>query len=173
MSTERRFKYGLRVWSRQGSKLILPQSIVHGVDHLIIYLQDIFDLTNSSKFEEGVFQTYLNIGRSIRERLTECEETKSLSEKLDAELNYFNVSWQLSTGLSMELLWRLFKPSLAKNLEQLESRVGVKQFADRFDAIKWMTGASIRDLDLLRWSIIDLHDTIGSGEIETNEKTKV
>lgn len=143
------------------------------VGHVISYLWDIFDLANSSDFEDGVFQTYLNIGRSIKERFTQYNEIKSLAKMLDSELNEFNVSWQLSTGLSMEVLWHLFKPPLAKNLRQLESQTGAKNLANRFDAIKWSTGASIRDLDLLCWSIINLHDTIISADLEDNERTKV
>lgn len=143
------------------------------VGHVISYLWDIFDLTNSSEFEDGVFQTYLSIGRCIHERFTQCNEINSLAKMLDSELNEFNVSWQLSTGLSMEILWHLFKPPLAKNLRQLESQTGAKYLANRFDAIKWSTGASVRDLDLLSWSIINLHDTLNVADLEDNERTKV
>lgn len=143
------------------------------VSHVISYLQDIFDLTNSPEFDEGIFQTYLSIGRCISERASACNEVKSLAEKLDSELSEFDLSWQLSTGLSMEVLWRLFKPPLAQNLRQLESRAGAKQLANRLDAIKWMTGASIRDLERLRWSIINFHDTICSAEREVDERFEV
>lgn len=73
----------------------------------------------------------------------------------------------------MEVLWRLFKPPLAKNLKQLESQVGAKQLASRFDAIKWTTRASVQDLERLRWSLVNLHDTINSPDIEVNERLKV
>jgi midasin len=146
---------------------------VHFVGHLNCYIRDMFDLTDSLDFDEGVFQTYLTIGRSITDHVVEFSAIRSLSEKLNSELSAFNASWQLCTGLSMEILWQLFKPPLAKNLEQLESRARAKELANRFDAIKWMTGATIRDLDLLRWSIINLHDTIDSSEVEVGERLNV
>ena len=147
--------------------------MVHYVGHVVSYLQDIFDLANSLEFDESVFQTYLSIGRCITAQASLCDDIRPLAEKLDSELSEFNLSWQLSTGLSMEVLWRLFKPPLAKNITQLESRVLVKELANRFDAIKWTTCPSIRDLERLRWSIINLHDTIHSPDRGVNEKLKV
>lgn len=146
---------------------------MHFVGYVSPYLRDIFDLTNSPEFDDGAFQTYLTIGRSITKRVVDNSAIRSISENLNSELNAFKDSWQLHTGLSMGLLWRLFKPSLAKNLGQLESRAEAKELAHRFDTIKWMTGATIRDLDLLRSSIINLHDTIDSAEDEVGERFKV
>lgn len=146
---------------------------MHYVGHVVSYLQDMFELTNSPDFDEGVFQTYLSIGRCITAQASVCDEIKPLVEKLDSELSGFDLSWQLSTGLSMETLWRLFRPPLAKNLAQLESRIEAKQLANRFDAIKWTTCVSIRNLERLRSSIIHLHDTIDSVDSEVNERLKV
>ncbi len=115
----------------------------------------------------------MTIGRFITQRAAECNGLKSLAWKLDSEMDEFNMSWQLSTGLSMEILWRLFMPPLAKNLRQVESRARAKQLANRFDAIKWVMGASIQELDLLRRSIINLHDTIDSSEVDLNDRFKV
>lgn len=140
---------------------------------MVSYLQDMFDLTNSPDFDAGIFQTYLGIGRCITAQASLCDENKSLAEKLNSELREFNLSWQLSTGLSMEVLWLLFKPPLAKNLRQLECRAAAKQLANRFGVIQWTTGASIRELERLRGSIIDLHDTIYSADGEANEGFKV
>lgn len=107
------------------------------------------------------------------ECLSHCEETKSLAEKLGSELNEFSLAWQLSTGLSMETLWGLFRPPTAKNLEQLDFRVKVGQLANRFDAIKWMAGASIRDLNLLRAIITTLHNAVDPTGFENNESIRV
>ena len=121
----------------------------------------------------GVFQTYLSVGRRITAQASACDESKLFAEKLNSELNEFNLSWQLSTGLSMEMLWRLFKPHSAKNLTQLEFRARAKQLANRFDAIQWTTGASVRDLESLRWSLIGLQDAVYSPDETVNERYKV
>lgn len=140
---------------------------------MVSYLQDMFDLTNSPDFDVGVFQTYLSVGRYITAQASVCDETNVFAEKLNFELSEFNLSWQLSTGLSMEVLWRLFKPHLAKNLTQIEAREGAKQLANRFDAIQWTTGGSVRDLEPLRWSIIGLHDAAYSADEEVDGRFKV
>lgn len=140
---------------------------------MVSYLQDMFDLTNSPDFDVGVFQTYLSVGRRMTAQASVCDESKLFAEKLNSELSEFNLSWQLSTGVSMEVLWRLFKPHLAKNLAQLEFRVRAKQLANRFDAIQWTTGASVRDLETLRWSLIGLQDAAYSPDEEVNERFEV
>ena len=37
------------------------QSVIHFVGHVNSYLRDIFDLTNTLEFDEGVFQTYWKV----------------------------------------------------------------------------------------------------------------
>lgn len=119
----------------------------------------------SSEFDEGAFQVYLIIGRSIVVHGGTTKELEPINEQFDSMLNIFNPSWKLSTGLSMEKLWRMFRPSTAKSNTELSNRLQAEELATRFDNLKWSAGASVRDLDLICRSIVRLYGTINSLDI--------
>lgn len=121
----------------------------------------------SSEFDEGAFQVYLVIGQSIVAQGDTTKELKPISELFDSMLNLFNPSWKLSTGLSMETLWKMFRPCTAKSITELSTRIQAEELATRFDGLKWSVGASLRDLDLIRQSIVQIYGTINSLDIIT------
>lgn len=85
-----------------------------------------------------------------------------VARELGTKLDAFNASWQLSSGLCMESLWTAFRPATAKNLSELGFSLHVKRLADRFDALKWSSGASVRELEILQNSIVHIHDSVGT-----------
>lgn len=121
-----------------------------------------FDLAMSSEFDEGAFQVHLMIGRSIVAHGGASNELGPINEKFNSMLNLFNPSWKLSTGLSMEKLWKIFRPNTAKSLTELSTRIQAEELAARFDKLKWITGASFRDLDFIRHSILRIYGAINS-----------
>lgn len=121
-----------------------------------------FDLAMSSEFDEGAFQVHLMIGRSIVAHGGAPKELDPINEKLNSMLNLFNPSWKLSTGLSMEKLWKIFRPNTAKSLTELSTRIQAEELAARFDKLKWSTGASFRDLDIIRHSIVQIYGAMNS-----------
>lgn len=80
----------------------------------------------------------------------------TLGQKLDA----FNSSWQLYSGLRMEQLWMRFRPATASDILQLELSVQIKDLAGQFDSLKWRSGASVQELDILRDSLTRIHATL-------------
>lgn len=116
----------------------------------------------SSEFDEGSFQVYLIIGQSIVAHEGVSNELDPINEKLNSMLSLFNPSWKLSTGLSMEKLWKIFRPNTAKSLTELGTRIQVEELAARFDKLKWSTDASFRDLDIIRHSIVRISGAINS-----------
>lgn len=132
------------------------------------------DLGLRSDFDEGVFQVHLAIGRSIAAHGdNNSEAARNISGMLNSMLDLFNAAWKLSSGLSMEIIWQNFRPITAKNILQLNTCLLVEELAERFDALKWGAGASFRDLDLLRRSIVRMYDTISPSDIESGDKFKV
>lgn len=121
-----------------------------------------FDLAMASEFDEGTFQVHLMIGRLIVVHGGTTKELKPISEQFNSMLNLFNPSWKLTTGLSMEKLWEIFRPHTAKSIAELNTRIQVEELATRFDNLKWSAGASFRDLDLIRHSIVRIYGTINS-----------
>ena len=62
----------------------------------------------------------------------------------------------------MEPLWTNFRPAGARDLDQLRLSNEVKYLANRFDALRWVSGISIQALCSLQRSIVGIHDTIVS-----------
>jgi uncharacterized protein YukE len=133
---------------------------------VVAYLRDIFDLAQSSDFDEAAFQTYQAIGRSICARASAMKASGGLIAKLGSALNSkfdtFNSSWQLHSGLAMEKLWTAFKPATAKDLSHLDFSHEVRGLAARFDALKWSSGASVQELHTLQDAIARIHDSVNS-----------
>jgi midasin len=131
---------------------------------LLFFLKDVFDLSHSSIFDEGAFQVYQTVGRSIVARIIELRRSESLASQmaheLNLKLNTFNSSWQLYSGVRMEQLWHTFRPAVASSLSQLKYGLQLRELAERFDALKWSSGASVQELDMLRDSIVRMHNTI-------------
>ena len=125
-----------------------------------------FDLVQSSAFDEGIFQTFQSVGRSmVAIGGRSGSLTAKLAHELGSRLDTFNDSWQLCSGLVIEELWATFKPITAKTAIQLEFSTQVRDLADRFDALKWSSGAFVHELDALRHSIAHIHDAIESDAI--------
>ena len=92
------------------------------------------------------------------------ESNQSLSANLAStfghKLDTFDSSWQLYSGLRMEQLWMRFRPATASDMLQLELSVKIKDIAGRFDSLKWRSGASVQELDILRSSLVRIHATL-------------
>ena len=133
---------------------------------VVAYLRDIFDLAQSSDFDDAAFQTYQAIGRSICARASAMKASgrliANLGSALNSKLDTFNSSWQLHSGLAMEKLWTAFKPATARDMSQLDFSYEVRGLAARFDALKWTSGASVQELHTLQNSIARIHDSVTS-----------
>lgn len=116
----------------------------------------------SSEFDEGAFQVYLMIGRSIVAQGRTMKELEPLNEHFNSMLSLFNPCWKLSTGLSMNTLWNTFRPSTAKSITELSTLIQAEELATRFDSLKWSAGASFLDLDFIRHSIVRIYGTTNS-----------
>ena len=143
----------------------------------MLYLSDILELAQSSTFDEGVFQVYQDLGRLMVANANSARishrSTNKLAHELQIKLNDFNASWQLSSGLSMEALWTLFRPSVAENAQQLETCLQTEELADRFDALSWVSGASYQEIWNLSQSIADMYNRIKPTDIRLDEHLEV
>lgn len=117
---------------------------------------------------------HLAIGRSIAAHGDHNNEAaQKISGMLSSMLDLFNAAWKLFSGLSMEILWQNFRPVTAKDILQLDKFLLVEELMEKFDALKWSAGASFRDLDLLRRSIVRMHDAISLTDITSDDQIKV
>lgn len=97
------------------------------------------------------------------------KELEPLNKHFNSMLSLFNPCWKLSTGLSMETLWKTFRPSTAKSITELNTLTQAEEIATRFDSLKWSAGASFRDLDLIRHSIVRIYGTINSSNTVSDD----
>lgn len=148
------------------TKLTVNQDSLSFAHEVLIYLLDVCDLSNSSEFDEGTFQIYRMIGRELSSRVSTNGSqgvlTARIASELGSRLDAFNTSWQLHCGLGMKILWATFRPVSARDLHQLESSNRAKDLANRFDALRWISGMSVRELCRLQRSIASIHDSIES-----------
>ena len=141
------------------------------------YLWDVFDLASSQDFDEGIFQCYQSIGRSLSAQEVAHGSTQTLSAKLAStlgqKLDALNPSWQKYSGLRMEQFWMRFRPATASDLSQLDHSLQIRALADQFDALKWRSGASVQQLDILRNSLACVHEAVVSASIQSFEPLDV
>ena len=115
------------------------------------------DFTALPVFDESAFQVYLKMGKSLVVSCQKIENLRGLGRLLDLNLSRFNASWSLSTGISMEFLWEVFKPRTAKNIFHLQRLLHIENLADRFDRILWRAQAPIETLAELRQSLVSAY----------------
>lgn len=118
------------------------------------YVRDVLESTRSLKFDEGVFQSYLGIGRALIIQAQQCSDTCDLGSKIQDHLDKFKASWDLTTGTSMEILWNRLRPLTARNSGELGLVLRVERFADRFDSIVWRSNCPLDTVIKLRCLIL-------------------
>ena len=137
---------------------------------LLSYWKDFYDLVQSPTFEESEFQAYLITGQELSARPV-TEETGSgfLLQKLGSGLSQFNLSWKLSTGLSMERLWEACRPQTPPTLSQLSVYLRLEELADRFDNALWRSWIPVVQVSSVRVSIAEALSVMRSQNTQSEE----
>jgi len=143
----------------------------------VFFLSDVFDLAQSTTFDEGAFQVYQTLGGLMVANATDLgtsnDSTLELAHELRNRLDDFNPSWQLSSGLSMEVLWTVFRPSVPENLEQLEACLQVERLADHFDVLRLTSGAPFKQILSLGQSLADMYRGLKPMDIQLDDQLEV
>ena len=134
---------------------------VQELGHLLL---DMFELCNSTKFDDAIFQGYLGICASLTDTLCGSHETVDIGSEFASWLGVFDSSWKLSTGCSMEALWTAFRYPAPSNEAQLKLLLQVEAFTERFDQLLWKSTASMQALAKLRSSLVSLNLGLTSTE---------
>ena len=143
------------------------------MENVLFYAGDLADITECSPFDEAAFQTFQTIGQSIVDDFIDRPSCKGLAASFSAALGLFGDAWRLASGLSMEIIWGLFRPPSVENPSLLELRCGTKALSDSFDALSWTFGASIQELYALRDSIVQVFDMLSIEDAKSGERLKV
>ncbi|OJD30296.1 midasin [Diplodia corticola] len=132
---------------------------------------DLSNLTNAMVVEDAVFQVCLAIGHQVFSQLLSIQEPRlaGLQEKLAKSLASLKLESQLSTGLSMELLWNRFKPHTPSTYDGLLKLLQLEALADRLDASVWLTDAPLADLARVRSTLAGAMQIARTQNVEVGE----
>ncbi|KAE8442887.1 hypothetical protein EG329_002559 [Mollisiaceae sp. DMI_Dod_QoI] len=139
----------------------------HAIMYLLRFWWNTFALATSSHFEEATFQAHLAIGTDDLTRL-------SLGGPNDDTLTVFKYSMQhdfssgfkLTTGLSMEILWKALRPAVISNLQTLEILAQLESLALRFDALRWRTSISVSELANVMTSFVKAYHLVLTSDVD-------
>jgi midasin len=112
---------------------------------------DLFKIVDSASMEEAVFQIHLNLGRTdiINAQKAYPNGADFLGGQLEL-LHRMTISSGLTTGKSMELIWRMFRPPTVSTMEQLNSLLHLESLANRFDSQIFPLRAPLESLCQIR-----------------------
>lgn len=120
------------------------------------YWWNFLALVHAPSFDEAVFQVYLTLGQ---EALSSFEPTMpssgSLLRALKGAVASFSASTKLTTGLSMERIWKKFRPQVPADYGRLQVLLRLEGLADRFDEDTWKFKASLSELCRIRNALSD------------------
>ncbi|KAF3041036.1 hypothetical protein E8E11_005123 [Didymella keratinophila] len=111
-----------------------------------------FALANGSAFDRATFQTYLKMLSSSTPVLSTESHTmvQTLVAVLSKQVAAFGTDVQLSSGFSMEPLWRHLKPDTPRSIAELEAILKLEALADRLDAVMWKSNLKADEMVQIR-----------------------
>ncbi|RDL37384.1 Midasin [Venustampulla echinocandica] len=141
------------------------------VSSLLQYWWDTYHLATSTTFEEATFQAHLAIGTDILKGLSKHAALHTGQESIAREVleslkTNFSSGFQLTTGLSMEVLWRHLRPAVIPNCQVMETLDQMQRLAQLFDTLKWKTSISIRELGGIMKSLIKAYRLVLTPDID-------
>ncbi|KAF7547787.1 hypothetical protein G7Z17_g7485 [Cylindrodendrum hubeiense] len=115
-----------------------------------LYIERTIRLSSEIDFDEAKFQAHLAQGAGLLQKHLdsslgnhERDFVSNLAGKLSEA---FTSGFKLSTGLSMEILWQIFRPTPMPTKLILDRTLEVEKLGARFDALRWKARAAIPDL---------------------------
>ncbi|RDW65425.1 midasin [Coleophoma crateriformis] len=110
---------------------------------LLQFWWNTYSLATRKPFEEATFQAHLAIGSNLLSRV-EHPLVAIVQKGLQGD---FDSGFKLTTGLSMETLWKPLRPTVAKS-EVIKILEELEKLAMRFDALRWKVSESISVAEL-------------------------
>ncbi|KAJ4369376.1 AAA ATPase midasin [Didymella sp. IMI 355093] len=111
-----------------------------------------FALAKGSAFDRATFQTYLKMLSSSTPVISDATHgmVQTLAAVLSKQVAAFGTDVQLSSGFSMEPLWRHLKPDTPTSIAELEAILKLEALADRLDAVMWKSNLKADEMVQIR-----------------------
>lgn len=150
---------------------IVDELVLSSIKPIRQFWFDLFTLTDATDVEDAAFQVYLAIGHEAFAAFqsTAVPPSITLQDKLSKSLDSLKLDSQLSTGLSMELLWQRFKPKTPATYSGLLNLLKLESLADRFDGSVWLADAPLADLARVRAALANAMEMARSRDVEADE----
>jgi midasin len=128
-------------------------------------------LSTASTFDRATFQTYLKMLTSAILAMARDSGSliQNLSTSLSKQVTAFGSDVQLTTGLGMEHIWRVFKPSTPTTHYQLSAILELESLADRFDAIMWQSTLRVDEMIQLRERVASSLTLVRKNQVDAKE----
>ena len=128
-------------------KKIGPGPVIADLNALMALVRDVVQFTQHQKFDEAVFQAFLNICRAVISRLESAAAVIGFDASgLRKSFNSTNKEFNLLSGLSLERMWVDWRPVSASSLDQLQGLLDIESIDERFKKLMWKTRAPLRRL---------------------------
>ncbi|KAK1640371.1 ATPase [Colletotrichum phormii] len=130
-------------------------------------------LTTGDMFEEARFQAHLVHGVEAVQKLL-SSETQSINRQLaDRYLQTveedFTTGFRLTTGLSMEVMWKRIKPLPIMSEEALKTSQEIERLGIRLDELKWKVKASVSDLARAMTTLVKADQIVRGTDLDATE----
>ncbi|KXX82541.1 Midasin [Madurella mycetomatis] len=143
---------------------------------LMLFWSRTYQSLIAPSFDEARFQAHLTQGSSLlQSSMTILQETsdRKLLSTISADLERdFVVGFKLSSGLSMEILWRHLRPDPIPDLQTLEQVMEMERLADRFDSLRWRVDANVSTLRTIQDAMARVYAVIRTGKGDAADLVK-
>ncbi|CAN9315252.1 unnamed protein product [Alternaria alternata] len=128
-------------------------------------------LTTASTFDRATFQTYLKMLASATPAIAGESGSliQSMSNALSKQIAVFGSDVQLTTGMGMEHIWRVFKASTPTTHSQLNAILELESLADRLDAVMWQSTLRVDEMVQLRERVASSLSLVRKNQADAKE----
>ncbi|KAE9976099.1 hypothetical protein EG328_002315 [Venturia inaequalis] len=111
----------------------------------------LFHLVQSNRLEDAVYHVHVSLAQSNLSRLKEmCHDSEEFLNHQLVSLKKMDEANGLTTGKSMEIMWKQFRPRTVTSMEKLSSLLSLEALAERFDSQIFPLKASLAELCKIR-----------------------
>ncbi|KAM3068057.1 AAA ATPase midasin [Clarireedia jacksonii] len=140
------------------------------VSALMRYWWNTFDLVTNHCFEE-TFQAHLSIGSAMIAKLSsrcpwDDENNSIIKDFSSGLLTCFASGFTLTTGLSMEVLWKQLRPLVTPDLKVLQIIEKLESLAVQFDSLKWNATISVAEIGGVMMSLVKAYRLVLSSGVD-------
>lgn len=130
---------------------------------------DTYHLAASTNFDESTFQAHLAIGSNMLSQLPENDPVITFRQSLET---YLDSGFKLTTGLSMEILWKHLRPIVVSNFQTMETLLEMEKLASRFDSLKWSASISVSELGGIMNSLVKAYRLVLTSKVDGSALVK-